>query len=240
MKKFFTAILALTLLLALSVTTLAASQTFIGVSGVVTGTGTNGLDTYIEVKKSDGEIMQLIVDANTRFINCTGGVPMALSSVPVGASFYAWTRMPATKSVPAQSYLHTMIVTVDKSTANGFFFEVGSVSTDANGTHLTNAKGDLIATIPQGLTVEAFAETGMQSVAATSIGKGAQLMVWYDIATASLPAQATLTKVLVFTSGTPVASTPVVNVPSTGSPAPILLALPLAVLLVAAYRLRRA
>lgn len=240
MKKFFTAILAFTLLLALSTNTFAATQTFRGISGTVTGTGTNGLDQYIEVKKDDGEIMQLIVDANTRFINCTGGVPMTLAAIPVGATFYAWTRLPVTKSIPAQSYLHTMIVTVDASTANGFFFEVGDVSTDANGVHLTNTKGDLIATIPQGLTVEAFAQNGMQSVNASSIGKGAQMMVWYDVVTASLPAQATLTKALVFTSGTPVASTPVVNVPSTGSPALLAFALPLSFLLYAAYRLRRA
>lgn len=240
MKKFFTAILALSLLFALSANTFAASQTFRGVSGVVTGTGTNGLDTYIEIKQNDGTTMQLIVDANTRFINCTNGVPMTLASIPVGASFYAWTRLPVTKSVPAQSYLHTMIVTVDANTANGFFFEVGSVTIDANGTHLTNAKGDLIVSIPQGLNVEAFAETGTQNVAATSIGKGAQLMVWYDVVTASLPAQATLTKALMFTAGTPVSSTPVGNVPSTGAPTPILAALPLAVILFAAYRLRKA
>lgn len=208
MKRILSAVCAAALVLALCSTAFAASCS--DVTGVVTAIENN----QVTVKLANGSELVFNTDSKTVWLDAQTGKALTLAGLSVGDSFRALHSSAVTASIPPQSYLYAMLVT--KSGANSHFhdFTVGAVKTEQSGVTLTNAKGDLILTIPKGASVTQLEESGVSPMNPSAIKAGSKLIAFYDIVAESDPAQATSPTVMVLQVGTD-SITP--NPPQTGA-----------------------
>lgn len=229
MKRIFSAVCMTILLFMFATSAFAASYTESnGTISAVSG-------DQITVKLADGSELIFNVNSATTFIDSQSGSSVALSSVSVGDSFRAFYSAATTRSVPAQAYLHTMLLV--KAGTESFFhdFTVASVDVSHNNVTLLNEGGSLILTIPANVSVKQLGDSGWTQLAASSIKPGAKLIAHYGVVASSYPGQASSSNVFMLKNGSgvpvtpvpPITNTPVTNVPATGSATGLLIALPL-------------
>ena len=225
MKKLISILLVFAALMGISATALAAS--FVRVSGTVTAVADD--KSYIEAQLDSGAQFIFRVDTNSVFISGTTGEAIAMQSVNVGDKFTAWHSEVTTASQPAQSHLHTMIVTAAGSENYAHFITVKSVRYDGDNVVLTNDAGDLLITVQGTTSVKQFASTGYTNSAAANMYPKAQIIAWYETVLESMPAQTTATRVVVLSDGKAPASpaptatpnpAPTVKPVPTATPAP--------------------
>ncbi len=214
MKKFISILLVFAALMGVSSVALAAS--FSRVDGTVTAVADD--KSYIEAKLASGAQFIFRVDANSVFLSGTTGEAIAIQSVKAGDKFTAWHGEATTASLPAQSYLHTMIVTAAESESYAHFITVKSVRYDGDNVVLTNDAGDLLVTVQGATSVKQFAATGYTNSAAKNIYPKAQIIAWYETVLESMPAQTTATRVVVLYDGK--AAAPTASPVPTATPAP--------------------
>lgn len=189
--------LVVAVLVCLSGSALAA--TFIRVSGTVASVADD--KSYVNVTLSTGAEHIFRVDSNTSFISAATGEAVGIASIKAGDKFTAWHGEATTASIPAQSYLHTMIVTAAGTESYAHFIYVKSVRYDGNNVVLTNDAGDILITVEGSTSVKQFVANGYAPSSAQNIYPNAQIIAWYETVTESYPAQATATRVIVLSDG---------------------------------------
>lgn len=203
MKKFVSLFLVLAALL--SVCAVSSAASFSRVNGTVTAIADD--KSYIEAKLDSGAEFIFRIDASTVYLNGSNGEAIALSALKAGDKFIAWHSEATTASLPAQSYLHTMIVTSAGAENYSHFITVKSVRYDGSSVILTNDAGDLLVTVQGTTSVKQFAATGYSNSSAQNIYPKAQIIAWYETVLESMPAQATATRVVVLYDGKAAAPT---------------------------------
>ncbi|MDR0841003.1 MAG: hypothetical protein LBN26_06435 [Christensenellaceae bacterium] len=215
LKRIFTLVLAITLLASFAPNALAAEDKYSQDTGTITAVDTE--NKKIEVTLADGSTWVFNYNADTTFLSAEDGSVISAASLKAGQRFTAWRSTIATRSLPPQSFLYTMIVTLEDGKDYANAFAVGSVADGGN--RLTNQAGDLILNLANA-DILALGEKGLTKLKASSIKAGAQVIAWYSIVAQSMPAQASPAKVLVITTGSGS-----VHMPKTGAPLQMSLAI---------------
>lgn len=155
---------------------------------------TDGEFKSILVDKSDDKTSQisLNIDDETIIIKADG-TPVEFKDLKAGDKIDIVHSQAMTFSLPPQTYSYAIIVNNEQVTSPQYI-QVSKVETDGDTTTITNLDGDLIVRVDKDTEVVPFKTKNI--VKATDIKEGSVLFAWYDIVTASLPAQATATKVM--------------------------------------------
>ena len=142
----------------------------------------------------------------TYILNAQDGTPIPFKDLKEGDSVTAYYGPALAKSLPPQSNAIALIVGTPEKDSAGMYLKVGEVQENNNGgIRVLCTNGDRLVTITSNV-FPAFAD----------IKEGSELMVWYDVMTMSIPAQATATKVILLPGKAaiqihPLAGTIVVN-----------------------------
>ena len=198
MKRILLFALA-TLLLFSAVPALAASGSLVQANGAITAV--DAAAGQITVKLSNGSDLVFNVDSATVLLSARDGSALKLSDLAAGMSFRAFHSAASTKSLPPQSYLHTLIAATSSDAEYAKDFVVKSATTANGVTDLLNTQGDLILHLRNETDVRVLAQNGHAKASATDIKAGAQLIAWYDVVAMSYPGQANPSKVLILSYG---------------------------------------
>lgn len=136
--------------------------------------------------------ISLNIDENTIIINADG-TPINFSDLKESDKLNVVHSPAMTFSLPPQTYAYAVIVNNDQITIPQYI-EVGKVENNDNLVQIENIDGDLIVSLTDDTEVVPFKTKNI--VKATDIKQGDRIFAWYDIVTASLPAQATANKVM--------------------------------------------
>ena len=216
MKRFFFLILA-TLLLCTAATPALAAGSLVQSQGSITAVdSTTG---QITVTLTDGSTLVFNTDTATMLLSAKDGSTLSLGDLKAGMSFQAFYSAATTRSLPPQSYLHTMIAATSSEQDFANDFNVSSVTVQDGNTDLLNTAGDLILHLSDKTDIRILAESGHAKASAGDIKAGAQLIAWYDVVAMSYPGQANPSKVLILSAGSGSGGgSDSIQPPKTGSP----------------------
>lgn len=192
MKKLLSAILAITVILNMSIVFARdvisvepiierPVQNVISTKGKITEISTNQVRVLGEGAYNE---IVLNVQDSTYILNAEDGTQIPFKDLKSGDTITAYYGPRVTRSIPPQGNAIALVVGTPKKGSAGMYMKVGKLEENQDGSIkvlCTNA--DRIVTIRP----DVFAQT-------TEIKEGSELIVWYDIMTMSMPAQATATK----------------------------------------------
>ena len=154
---------------------------------------------HVEVlSKYENKTIVLNITSTTKIVDSVKRVAVAPKDLVVGSMVYAWHSPFMTKSLPPIANAEALIVNVPKEGAPGQFFEVEKVTKNKDGSvTILNAEQDLYFTIPKNTKIALFNTN--KTIRLSDIKPGTKLVVWYEIAALSYPAQAGSSEVIAFT-----------------------------------------
>lgn len=128
----------------------------------------------------------LHIQDNTYILNAHDGTPILFEDLKQGDVVTAYYGPALTRSLPPQGRAIALIVGTPEEGSAGMYMKVGKLQENKNGgiRVLCTNNERLVAILP-----ETFAQVA-------DIKEGTELIVWYDVMTMSIPAQATATKVV--------------------------------------------
>ena len=153
-----------------------------------------GGDKRIRVM-GEGSYKEIVLNIqdNTYIVSAEDGVPISFQDLKTGEKIAAYYSPGVSKSIPPQGNAIALVIGVPKTGTAGMYMKVAKVEKNAEGTlKAFDTNCDRIVTIKP----EALAQTG--DIA--GIRDGSELIVWYDIMTLSIPAQATARKAVLLTT----------------------------------------
>lgn len=153
---------------------------------------------HVEVfSQQENKTIVLNVTSTTKIVDSIKRVAVAPKDLVVGSTVYAWHSPFMTKSLPPIANTEALIVNVPKEGAPGQFFEVEKVTKNRDGSvTILNAEQDLYFTIPKNTKVALF--NTKKTIRLSDIKPGTKLVVWYEVAALSYPAQAGGSTVIAF------------------------------------------
>lgn len=192
MKKLLSTILAITMILSMSI-------------GFAQEIGDNSIESPVQnVITTKGEIKEinkgqvsvlgegayneivLNIQDSTYILNAQDGTPISFEELKKGDKITAYYSPRVTRSIPPQGNGIALIVGTPKTGGTGMYMKVAKLEKNKDGSiKVLCTNSDRLVTIRPDI----FAQT-------TDIKEGSELIVWYDIMTMSIPAQATATKVV--------------------------------------------
>lgn len=155
---------------------------------------TDGEFKSILVDKSNDKTSQIAlnIDDETIIIKADG-TSVEFKDLKAGDKIDIVHSQAMTFSLPPQTYSYAIIVNNEQVTSPQYI-QVDKVETEGDTTTITNVGGDLIVRVNKDTEIIPFETKNI--VKASDIKEGSILFGWYDIVTASIPAQATATKVM--------------------------------------------
>ena len=130
--------------------------------------------------------IMLHVQSTTHIVNGQNGAPVVLTDLKKGDSITAYYGPAVTRSLPPQGNAITLVVGTPETGNAGMYMKVASLQENKDGSiRVLCTNNDRMVTIRP----ETFPQVA-------DIKEGSELMVWYDIMTMSIPAQAGATKVV--------------------------------------------
>lgn len=155
---------------------------------------TDGEFKSILVDKSDDKTSQIAlnIDDETIIIKADG-TAVEFKDLKAGDKIDIVHSQAMTFSLPPQTYSYAIIVNNEQVTSPQYI-QVDKVETEGDTTTITNAGGDLIVRVNKDTEIVPFETKNI--VKASDIKEGSILFGWYDIVTASIPAQATAAKIM--------------------------------------------
>lgn len=199
MKRILTFILTALLLLAVASPALAASSKLVEANGTITGVDT--ATGQITVKLADGSELVFNTDSATVLLSAFDGSSLKLSDLAAGMVFQAFHSLATTRSLPPQTYLHTLIAAKTSEDDFAHDFTVQSVTANNGKTDLLNKEGDIILHLDGNTDIRILAEKGHGKAKAGDIKAGARIIAWYQVMAMSYPGQAGPAKVLILSTG---------------------------------------
>ncbi len=172
---------------------------YIIIRGTIKKVTITGDIIHVEVVKEDGnESIILNITDTTKIVDSVKRVAVAPKDLTVGSTMYAWHSPFTTRSYPAIANAEALIVNVPKEGPAGQFFEVEKVTMNRDGSiTVLNAEQDLYFTIPKNTKIGLF--NTKKTIRLSAIKPGTKLVVWYEVAALSYPAQAGGDQVIAFT-----------------------------------------
>lgn len=129
----------------------------------------------------------VIVDAN--------GMPVNFADIKVGATITATHDAAVTRSIPPQSYARVIVVN-EEGKAAPLYVEVSKKEETIDGIKLYDKDDNYIITLTSETVFEPYKTRNI--VTAQDIKEGSEILVYTDIMTLSLPAQAVASRVIIF------------------------------------------
>jgi len=194
-RKLLAAVLTITMLLGSSIVFAEESGTSANpaiqapVRNVLSTTGVIKEISQDKVRvKGQGDNAEIVltIQSSTYVLNAADGTPVAVKDLKQGDAVTAYYGPWLTESLPPQGSAIALLVGTPQKGSAGMYMQVAHLQKNTDGSIkvlCTNA--DRLVTISPAV----FA--GMNG-----IKEGSELIVWYDMMTMSLPAQAAATKVL--------------------------------------------
>lgn len=137
--------------------------------------------------------ISLNIDNNTIVMNANGEA-VNFSDLKSGDKINVVHSPAMTFSLPPQTYAYAVIVN-NEQVAVPQYIEAGKVTTENDTTTIESKDGNYIIRLDNNTQVVPFKTKNI--VTAQDIVEGTTLFAWYDIMTASMPAQATANKVMI-------------------------------------------
>lgn len=122
-------------------------------------------------------------------------MPIGISDIKVGDSVTATHNAATTRSLPPQSYARVIVVNAQDKAAP-LYVEVSKKEETEDGVKLYDKDDNYIITLTSETVFEPYKTRNI--VTAQDIKEGSEILVYTDIMTLSLPAQAVANKVIVF------------------------------------------
>ncbi len=210
MKRMLILVLTALLLLFAAAPALAASSTLAESAGSITKV--DAASGQITVKLADGSELVFNTDNGTVLLSALDGSALKLSDLAAGMVFQAFHSAAATRSLPPQSYLHTLIAAKSNEDDFAHDYTVKTITVNGGKTDLLNKEEDIILHLSADTDISALAERGHAKAKASDIKGGSRIIAWYQIMAMSYPGQAGPSKVLILTTGSGS------NPPKTGDP----------------------
>lgn len=194
MKKLLSTILAITMILSMSIG-FAQEMGDISVKSTIESPVQNVITTKGEIKEinkgqvrvlGEGAYNEIVLNIqdSTYILNAQDGTPIPFKDLKKGDTITAYYSPRVTRSIPPQGNGIALIVGTPKTGGTGMYMKVAKLEENKDGSiKVLCTNSDRLVTI----TPDVFAQT-------TDIKEGSELIVWYDIMTMSIPAQATATK----------------------------------------------
>lgn len=137
--------------------------------------------------------ISLNIDNNTIVMNANGEA-VNFSDLKAGDRINVVHSLAMTFSLPPQTYAYAVIVNNEQA-AVPQYIEAGKVATENDTTTIESKDGNYIIRVDKDTQIVPFKTKNI--VTAQDIVEGTTLFAWYDIMTASMPAQATANKVMI-------------------------------------------
>lgn len=158
-------------------------------------------NSRIEVE-TGGEVQQTIIlniGKNTNIVDNVSHKKLSISKLKVGETIYAWHDNVMTMSLPPMTGAHVIVANIPMDMGAGQLFEVEKVEKVDGGYRLLNKEQDLYITISSSTKVKLFNSSKTQKLSA--IKPGTELLIWYNVAAQSFPAQANVSSAIAFKYG---------------------------------------
>ncbi len=196
MKKLLSTILAITMILSMSMV-FAQEIGDISAKPIIERPVQNVITTKGEIKEinkgqvrvlGEGAYNEIVLNIqdSTYILNAQDGTPIPFKNLKKGDTITAYYSPRVTRSIPPQGNGIALIVGTPKTGGTGMYMKVAKLEENKDGSiKVLCTNSDRLVTI----SPDRFAQT-------TDIKEGSELIVWYDMMTMSIPAQATATKVV--------------------------------------------
>ncbi len=174
------------------VQTLGVSQMY---GTILSMTKENDL-TMLEVKFADkDDTMIFYVGEETFVVDAMTGLPMDLAGKE-NTTVSVYYGPAVTMSLPAQSPATAVIGNIDQDAKFPLYAKVEDVRQAANGDgiQITTNNGSRIITLPKDIAISPYLTKNIVTI--DDVVKDAEVLLWYDIMTLSMPAQATADKAI--------------------------------------------
>ena len=142
----------------------------------------------------EGNAFALNVGNSTVLVNADG-MPVNFADIKVGDTITATHNAATTRSLPPQSYARVIVVN-EEGKAAPLYVEVSKKEETEDGVKLYDKDDNYIITLTNETVVEPYKTRNI--VTASDIIEGSEILVYTDIMTLSLPAQAVANRVIVF------------------------------------------
>ncbi|MDF2859573.1 MAG: hypothetical protein K0Q87_5424 [Neobacillus sp.] len=196
MKKLLSTILAITMMLSISIV-LAQEKGIISVKPIIERAVHNVLSTKGEIKEinkgqvrvlGEGTYSEIVLNIqdSTYILDAQDAIKNPFNELEKGDTITAYYGPGVTRSIPPQGNAIALIVGTPETGSAGMYMKVAKVEENKDGSlKVLCTNSDRLVTIRPNI----FAQP-------TDIKEGSELIVWYEMMTMSIPAQATATKVV--------------------------------------------
>lgn len=146
--------------------------------------------------------IKLMISAQTVMLDSETALPIGIESIAVGDMILCEYSQMMTRSIPPQTQAFLIAKNADKGGIVNTI-TVDAVETDAEGNVLvTDNANNIIVTITADAEVAPYKTRNIVKLA--DISRGDKLVLWYDMVTMSIPAQASTNKVIIAENAIPV------------------------------------
>lgn len=152
--------------------------------------------------ETGGKVQQSIIlniGKSTNIVDNVSQKKLSLSKLKEGETIYAWHDKVMTMSLPPMTGAHVIVANIPMDMGAGQLFEVEKVEKIEDGYRLLNKEQDLYITISNSTKIKLFNSSKTQKLSA--IKPGTELLIWYNVAAQSFPAQAHVSSAIAFKYG---------------------------------------
>lgn len=151
------------------------------------------LENQVVIDFEDSEFA-LNIGNSTKIVNADG-MPINFADIKVGDTITATHNAATTRSLPPQSFARVIVVN-EESKAAPLYVEVSKKEETEDGVKVYDKDDNYIITLTNETVVEPYKTRNI--VTASDISEGSEILVYTDIMTLSLPAQAAASRVIIF------------------------------------------
>lgn len=164
------------------------------VYGAATAIGENQLTIKNSNEQDPYNEIVLNVTENTRIINAVTGEMQSFKDIRENEMLYAYAGPVMTRSMPPIANAELILCAIPADFGVPNYVEIESVAKNEDGSVTLETNRDVLLHVNKDTAISPYLTKNV--VTMDDLVPGATLLAWYDIQTASLPAQAAPTKIL--------------------------------------------
>ncbi len=150
-------------------------------------------ESYIVLGETMEEAKRFNIGEETVIIKADG-TPASLADCAKGAGVRVYHNMAATFSLPPQSFAKVIIIADSEQAVLPMYAVVGSITESEEGYSIESADGEFIFNMAKDVAVMPYRTRNI--VTASDIKEGSEILVWAEVMTMSIPAQANPTQIM--------------------------------------------
>lgn len=145
----------------------------------------------------DEAAIRFNIDPDTAILRDDNGAELAATAFKVGDKISAFHGQAMTRSIPAQTYAHALIlVDAKKASTSANMLTAATITANDDGSvSVLDDRGIVIVTIAKDTPISAYKTKNIVKV--QDIAVGTRFLAWYDIVAMSMPGQAHANRVVI-------------------------------------------